>query len=177
MCIPSKVYGTNVFIDTRIAKDMSLSSGIVCTCSVKSQVGKVINITSHFNGDDDSECGSSIIYDSDGLPGRSKTSTCITEQFVVSSHDLIINFNKEKAPYQSEYCLGIQLSKYLFLFSTCVNKNILDNSCIHSDHKNRVSFLKTCFDVNFLLQLKSKYKHYYLHRKEKSHKICVEKIS
>ncbi|XP_052244246.1 integumentary mucin C.1-like isoform X2 [Dreissena polymorpha] len=110
MCHNSVVVGPKVYIDADDAGSTTLSSGVPCTCTVTTHVGKVMEIQSNFTGAASTICGTSMEITGLGVSNGTASHSCNNSTFDVATHtymNMTVGVNKVQTPYQSTYCVSL----------------------------------------------------------------------
>ncbi|KAH3728083.1 low-density lipoprotein receptor-related protein 8-like [Dreissena polymorpha] len=112
MCHNSVVVGTKVYIEADDAGNTTLSSGVSCTCTVTTQVGKQMEVKLKFNGTSNQICGTTIEFTGLGLSDGPESHSCNDTTFIVNTHKnstMNLELRKTQAPHLSAYCISLEL--------------------------------------------------------------------
>ncbi|XP_052243355.1 mucin-2-like isoform X2 [Dreissena polymorpha] len=110
MCHNSTVVGTHVFIDVDASSSTTLSSLVACTCIVTAQGVKQMEVKSNFIGTN-SQCGTTMEYTGQGIPGGNLSHSCNDATFNVTTQtnmNITVGVRKDQPPYLTQYCVSLE---------------------------------------------------------------------
>ncbi|KAL4233747.1 hypothetical protein ACF0H5_008427 [Mactra antiquata] len=140
MCSESVVSGTNVYIDASLATKTFLDNGIVCTCSVQAEVGKIMEVATLYSGVQNSDCGGVVNFNSQSPGVQLPTNvSCLSRNMSVATNTMEVDFLKVQTPYDSSYCVGIDL-----VYCNDTEFQCNDGNCIASS--SRCDVFPDCSD-------------------------------
>ena len=117
MCYDSEASGRRVYIDTSGAKATENIPANVCQCFISIYNSKLLKINSTSPS---SQCGSVLefnrTHEMSMFSGKDCAAYTTTSALNWPADEMVISLHKEAAPYETEFCVSLDLGNVIFNF-------------------------------------------------------------